>query len=64
MITTCFGEHHRSVKTLKKGDIFKTNRQGRLPGWSPWFKAIENPVYRTYLSPKKRKRWGLRAELF
>ena len=58
MITTLEGIDHKDVRTLKRGDVFRTNRDGTLT-WSDWFIAIDRPRFKVYDVPTRKKRWGL-----
>jgi hypothetical protein len=59
MIITLDGQEHRDVSTLKRGDVFKTNRDGRTLPWSSWFLATRDPVFKMHTIPKKKRRWCL-----
>lgn len=64
MIRTILGEEHRDVSTLRKGDVFHTDRNGTLP-WSPWFVALEAPrllTKRERRFPYYKGTWTLRVK--
>ena len=61
MIELSNGQKFRSVRHLKKGMVFRTNRNGRMT-YSRWFLALSNPQFKKPFLGYGWKVWSIRAE--